>query len=242
MSVVDGPALIVDAALARERPSAATTVIGITGSVAVGKSTLAAAVADTVRARGKTAEVISTDAFLLPNATLVERGVLMRKGFPESFDHAALRALVDALHAGTKGLTVPIYSHLAFDVVAGDLHTLADAEIVVIEGVNVLSELHDVLDLSVYADAPEALVEEWYVERFHELCREAEHDEHSFYRQFAGMSSDQIDQLARRTWEGINLVNLRENIAPSRAVADLVVTMGTGHEVVSVDSREDSPP
>jgi type I pantothenate kinase len=236
MNMIDGSALIVDAALARERPSDATTVIGITGSVAIGKSTFAAAVADAVRARGKTAEVISTDAFLLPNATLVERGVLMRKGFPESFDPAALCALVDALHAGTKGLTVPVYSHLTYDVVAGDRHTLADADIVVIEGLNVLSELHDVLDLSVYLDAPEALVEDWYVTRFHELCREAEHDEHSFYRQFAGMSADQIDQLARRTWEGINLANLRENIAPSRAVADLVVTMGPGHEVASVDS------
>ena len=171
--MIDGPAAIADAALARERPGVATTVIGITGSVAVGKSTIAAEVADNVRARGTTAEVISTDAFLLPNATLVERGVLMRKGFPESYDHEALRTLVDALHAGTKRLTVPIYSHLAFDVVAGDLHTLADADLVVIEGVNVLSELHDVLDLSVYIDAPEKLVEEWYVERFHELCREA---------------------------------------------------------------------
>jgi type I pantothenate kinase len=240
--VIDGPAAIVDAALARERPGRATTVLGITGSVAVGKSTIAAAVADDVQARGKSVEVISTDAFLLPNATLVDRGLLMRKGFPESYDHVAMRALVDALHAGTKGATVPVYSHLLFDVVPGDGRTLADADIVVIEGVNVLAELHDVLDLSVYIDAPEELVEQWYVERFHRLCREAEHDEQSFYRQFVGMSSEQIDQLARRTWEGINLVNLRENIAPSRALADLVVTMGTGHEVVSVNSREDSPP
>lgn len=239
--MIDGPVAIVDAALARERPSGATTVLGITGSVAVGKSVLAASVADTVRASGKTAEVISTDAFLLPNATLVERGVLMRKGFPESYDHVTLRAFVDALHAGTKGVSVPVYSHLLFDVVAGERHTVADADIVVIEGVNVLAELHDMLDLSIYVDAPEQLVEQWYVERFHELCREAEHDEQSFYRQFAGMSSEQIEELARRTWEAINLVNLHENIAPGRALADLVVTMGTGHQVVSVSSREDSP-
>jgi len=216
-------------------------VVGIAGAVASGKSTLAEAVVRLATRVHTASHVVSTDGFLFSNAVLADRGLLARKGFPESYDVGALESFVDAVHSEADEVLVPRYSHEIYDVVPGGSLRVGSDALVVVEGVNTLSALAGRLDLAVYLHAEEADLERWYVARFHELCAEAETDERSFYRQFAAMSFDDIDALARHTWRDVNLVNLRDHIAPSRALADCVVVKGPDHSIVAVEVRDDDP-
>ncbi len=183
------------------------------------------------------AEVVSTDGFLFPNTVLADRGLQMHKGYPESYDVAALRAFADAVRRDDPEIEVPVYSHVTYDIVEGDARTIRTRGAVVVEGVNALGALHERLDLGVYLDAAEADLERWYVTRFRELTDEARSDPSSFYRAFVSRSPEELDELAIRTWRGINLGNLREHIAPTRAFADVVVVKGPDHAVVEL--RED---
>lgn len=236
--MTDAPALLVELAAARVRDDGAPVVVGIAGAVASGKSTLADAIADQAIAQGTHAEVVSTDGFLFPNSELVDKGLLARKGFPESYDVDALRAFVDAVHSGVPEVLVPRYSHLTYDVVAGEPLVLGTDMYVVVEGVNALGALGDRLDLAVYVHAEEEDLERWFVDRFIELCDEASNDPDSFYRQFLSMRPSEIDELARQVWRGVNLVNLRECIAPTRELADCVVVKGPDHSVTDVEMRD----
>jgi type I pantothenate kinase len=239
--MTDAPARLLELALSHPRAEHAPVVVGIAGAVASGKSTLAEAVRRRAAAAGTSAHVVSTDGFLLPNAVLSTRGLLMRKGFPESYDVAGLEAFVDAVHAAATDVPVPQYSHEIYDVVPGEPMSFRSDSLVVVEGVNTLSALAGRLDVGVYLEADEADLERWYVDRFHELCEEAKSDERSFYRRFVAMAFDDIDALARGTWDAVNLVNLREHIAPSRVLADCVVVKGPDHAVVAVEVRDDQP-
>lgn len=236
--MTDAPARLADLAAARARYDGAPVVVGIAGAVASGKSTLANGVAQRAIASGTHTDVVSTDGFLFSNAELMERGLVARKGFPESYDVDALRGFVDAVHSGISEVSVPRYSHLTYDVVGGEPLALGDHACIVVEGVNALGALGDRLDFAIYLHAEEEDLERWYVERFLELCDEAATDERSFYRQFAGMSPSEIDALARQVWRGVNLVNLRECIAPTQEVADCVVVKGSDHTVTNVEMRE----
>ena len=212
-------------------------VVGVAGSVAVGKSTLAAALGDAVAAAGPSVHVLTTDAFLHSNAVLSEQGLLLRKGFPESYDLPALVDFVAAMRARSSAVTVPVYSHDTYDIVDGEADPIPVSDVVVIEGVNALSALGASLDLAVYVDAEERDIETWFLERFHRLCEAARDDERSFYRMFVGMPVEDVDAVARRTWRDVNLVNLHEHIAPSRSYADWVVRKGADHRVLSVDPQ-----
>jgi type I pantothenate kinase len=218
------------AALPRRRGA---VVVAVTGPVAVGKSTLAHAVADAVAASGTRAEVVGTDGFLLPNAVLATRGLAMRKGFPESYETEALRGFLGAVRAGAPGVTVPVYSHETYDVVADDRRAVAAHGVVIVEGVNALSATVGLVDLGVYVDAPETLVEAWYVERFVALCASAGPE--SFYARFAGLDRGEIEAVAREVHRTINLENWRTHIEPTRALADVVVEKGAGHAVERVE-------
>lgn len=213
-------------------------IVGVAGSVAVGKSTLAAALGDAVAAIGPSVHVLTTDAFLHPNSMLAEQGLLMRKGFPESYDLPALVAFVSAMRARSATVTVPVYSHDTYDVVVGERDPIPASDVVVIEGVNALSALGASLDLAIYVDAEEHDIERWFLERFYRMCEAARDDERSFYRMFVGMPIDDVDAIARRTWRDVNLVNLREHIAPSRSYADAVVRKGADHRVLGIDVIE----
>jgi type I pantothenate kinase len=237
--VTDAPERLLELARTRARADGAPVVVGIAGAVASGKSTLAEAVAREAADEGTATHVVGTDGFLLPNAALSDRGLLARKGFPESYDVDALQAFVDSVRAGADGVMVPRYSHEIYDVVPGETVSFSSDAVVVVEGVNTLTALEGRLDLAVYLHAEEVHLERWYLERFHELCEEAMTDERSFYRQFTAMSFEEIDALALMTWREVNLVNLREHIAPSRALADCVVVKGPDHEVVDVEVRDD---
>ena len=213
-----------------------TVVVGIAGAVASGKSTLAVQVRDALVPLG--ADVVSTDGFLLDNATLEARGLLVHKGFPDSYDVEAMTRFVTAVRAGTARVPAPVYSHEIYDVLP-DRHQIVDRpDVVIIEGVNVLSALASLLDLRVYLDADEADLEAWYVKRFFDLVDEARHDPASFYSAFATMPPDQVRAAARSVWRGVNLVNLREFIAPSRALADCVVSKDHDHSVRDLWLRE----
>ena len=209
-------------------PEGRPGVIGLTGSVAVGKTTLAHAIADSLGA-----EVVGTDGFLLPNSVLESRGILDRKGFPETFDARGLLEFVASLRAGADPLEVPTYDHGTYDV--GLPRSMSPVpRIVVLEGINALAQ-PALLDVAVYLDAEEATVIDWYVARFLGLRAAARSDPSSFYGRFLAMTEEEVTRVAHDVWHGVNGPNWHVNIAPQRAWADVVVTKLADHSIGSVD-------
>ncbi len=204
-------------------------VVGIAGGVAVGKSTAAAAVSE-LFAPGRV-EVVATDGFLQPNAVLVASGILHRKGFPESYDAPAVEGFLDAVHRGHPEVTVPVYSHVTYDVLE-ERRRIAPPDVLVLEGVNAL-QFSDRLDVAVYLNASEDAMEDWYVARFLELCETPPPG--SFYAQFDGLDPEALRALASDVWRGVNLVNLREYIRPTLRRAHIVVEKRFDHTVGRVD-------
>lgn len=212
-------------------------IVGVSGAVAVGKTTIATRVADRIASSGTTVRTISTDAFLFPNHVLAERGIEMRKGFPESYDFGALVTVVGAARRG-EAVAIPVYSHATYDVLPGEREVLEPSDVLIIEGVVVLQPpVRDLLDVGVYVDAPEELVKTWFVSRFHRFVADAKDDPSSFYHQLAALDRAQVQAIAEATWDAINGVNLREHIAPSGTTADVVVLKGADHAVLSVGPR-----
>lgn len=238
---LDGRRQAEAALLERALPPAVLTV-GVAGPVASGKSTIASALADRLEARNPslTTGVVSTDGFLRPNADLDEAGLSMRKGFPESYDLDALRALHRAVHAGVSHLSVPVYSHETYDI-APDARVIERPDVLVIEGVNALQGAPDgragpgdLVDVGIYLDVVEATVVDWYVERFVELTEEARSDETSFYAAWAAMPDEGVRQVAREVWDAVNAVNLRDHIEPSRHRADIEIVKAPDHTITQL--------
>jgi type I pantothenate kinase len=218
-------------------------VIGIAGSVAVGKSTTARVLTALLRQTQRTVELVTTDGFLLPNRELAARNIMHRKGFPESYDVKALLAFLGAVKSG-KPASAPIYSHLAYDV-TGDVLEIERPDVLIVEGVNVLDAgasrhtvVSDFFDFSIYVDAPEPLVRAWFLERFHRLRATAFRDPLSYFHRYAAMTDAEAMAFAEHVWETINAVNLRDNIAPTRDRAMLVLEKGADHRIQSVALRE----
>ena len=224
-------------------------IVGLGGSVAVGKSTTAR-VLQALLARWPDhprVDLVTTDGFLHPNEELLARGLMERKGFPESYDVHRLMAFLEEVKRGEPEVRAPVYSHVVYDVVEGEELVLREPDIVILEGLNVLQTgaaaghearfVSDWFDLSIYVDADEADIEQWYVERFYALRATAFSDETSFFRHFAGLGDDELERTARSIWATINGPNLRENILPSRSRADVVLVKGPDHEVRSVRLR-----
>jgi type I pantothenate kinase len=221
----------VDARLPCPRP----VLLGIAGGVGVGKSTLAEGLRARLVDASVPAEVVATDAFLFPNDELERREMTMRKGFPESFDVTALEAFLAAARAGEALLRVPLYSHATYDRVPGGERVLAPADVVIIEGVNaLLPPVVEHLDVAVYLDASQEDMQTWFVDRFLAFCAAARDDEGSFYRGFAGMPVEQQREIAEWTFREINLVNLRDHIAPTKANATVVLSKRSDHSVRDV--------
>jgi type I pantothenate kinase len=230
-------------------PAKVPYVIGLAGSVAVGKSTTARLL-QTLLARWPDhprVELVTTDGFLLPNAELERRGLLARKGFPESYDTAALVRFVAAVKSGQDEVSAPVYSHLSYDVVAGEQVTVRQPDILIVEGLNVLQTgtdpegrdvfVSDFFDFSIYVDAEEEDIKRWYVERFRTLRSTAFTDPRSYFHRYASLDDDEADRTARLVWDTINGPNLRENIAPTRSRADLILRKGSEHLVEHVRLR-----
>lgn len=240
--MIDVPARLAVLVGNRRADAGGPVVVGIAGSVAAGKTTLAQALRVELKKRNVATTVVGTDAFLFPNRVLSERGVIARKGFPESYDVVALLAFVDAVRTSQDGVAIPVYSHETYDIVADGRVTVcpADVDVVVIEGINTLGALAHRLDLAVYIDADEADLARWYLARFREFCRQARGDPTSFYRMFETLDSEEIDAVALETWRSVNLVVLRDHVVPTRALADVVVVKGPDHAVLEL--REDAAP
>ena len=209
--------------------SSPVVVVGIGGPVCVGKTTTSERLRSMLNPIAT--ELVTTDGFLFPAAELDRRGLTMRKGFPESYDDAAIRRFLTEVRHGAAGVVVPVYSHEIYDVVPGDARGLGDAAVVIVEGVNAL-RFSEQLDLGVYIDAPEPVIETWYVERFLHLCAVAAPD--TFYANFAGLDAAGRRVMAHQVWSMVNRVNLEECIEPTRSRAAVVVEKNEDHSVARV--------
>jgi type I pantothenate kinase len=226
-------------------------ILGVAGSVSAGKSTTAR-VLQALLSRwpgSPRVELVTTDGFLLPNATLAERGLMARKGFPESYDTRGLLRFLSDIKAGRRRVEAPVYSHLAYDVVPGASIAIEEPDIVLVEGLNVLQParlppdgghvpfVSDFFDFSVYLDADEALLRAWYVERFMRLRETAFRDPRSYFVKYAALGEAEALDVAGALWDSINLVNLRENIRPTRQRAKLILRKGASHQIEEVSLR-----
>jgi type I pantothenate kinase len=227
-------------------------VIGIGGSVAAGKSTIAR-ILQALLGRWPDhprVDLVTTDGFLFPNAVLEARGLMSRKGFPESYDVKALIGFLAALKAGDDEVHAPVYSHLTYDIVEGGENILRNPDIVIVEGVNVLQTparrgrteasvvVSDFFDFSIYVDASEEDLEDWYITRLLLLRETSLTDPRSYFNFLTRSSEDETRHFGSSVWREINLANLRENIAPSRDRAHLVLEKGNDHRVKRVRLRK----
>jgi len=227
-------------------------IIGIAGSVAAGKSTTARVLQKVLSLFPDRPNValVTTDGFLFPNRILEERGIMNRKGFPESYDTKKLINFLADVKAGKEKLTVPIYSHLEYDVISDQVLEIHNPDIVIVEGINVLqvnlSERHkgpqvfvsDFFDYSIYVHANEKNLLEWYVSRFKELQRTAFQNPHSYFHRYANLSAEESLSLATNIWDLINKPNLIKNILPTRFRANLILEKGSHHFVKGVKLRK----
>lgn len=227
-------------------------VIGIAGSVAVGKSTTARILKELLARWPSSPKVdlITTDGFLHPNAVLRRENLMERKGFPESYDIGALLRFLSAIKAGQSNVKAPRYSHLTYDVLPDEFTIVDRPDILIFEGINVLQPrdlpadgklvpmVSDFFDFSIYIDADERQIHNWYVERFMKLRLTAFRDRNSFFHRYSMISEDAARAIAEGLWENINLKNLRQNILPTRPRADLILRKGSNHMMETVSLRK----
>lgn len=235
-------------AFLRQSGSRVPFVIGVAGSVAVGKSTTARLLQELL-ARWPSSprvDLVTTDGFLHPNTELERRGLMHRKGFPESYDRRALLKFVAQVKAGEPRVEAPVYSHLTYDIVPGERAVVSQPDVLIVEGLNVLqpppSKAHmavsDLFDFAVYVDARTSSIREWYIDRFLALKRGAFQDAASYFHHLARLSDTEGRAYATEVWDRINEPNLLENIVPTRSRADVVLRKDHDHSVRSVLVRK----
>ncbi|SNC74348.1 pantothenate kinase [Kytococcus aerolatus] len=235
-----------------ETPRRIPFIIGVAGSVAVGKSTTARLLHDLMARWPETPRVqlVTTDGFLFPNEELEKRGLMERKGFPESYDRRKLLRFVSAVKAGSPQVSAPVYSHLVYDIVPDEEVVVDQPDVLIVEGLNVLQPpvarkdgsaglaVSDFFDFSVYVDARVEDIKSWYLDRFQKLRRTAFADPESFFHRYASMSAQEAEDFALSVWDAINGPNLQQNIAPTRGRATAVLTKDENHAVHRVLLRK----
>jgi type I pantothenate kinase len=234
-------------------PAKVPYIIGIAGSVAVGKSTMAR-ILQALLSRWPDhpkVDLITTDGFLYPTAVLEQRGLMNRKGFPESYDQRRLVHFLTEIKSGKSEVSAPVYSHLIYDIVQGAEKTVCQPDILIVEGLNVLQSgdprmqprgsrifVSDFFDFSIYIDAEEETIEDWYVARFLKLCETVFRNPDSYFNRYAKLSRPEAMEQAHSIWREINGPNLRDNIQPTRERAQLILRKGAGHSVEEVRLRK----
>lgn len=227
-------------------------IIGIAGSVAAGKSTTARILQALLRQwfGHDSVALVTTDGFLYPNRELEARGLLRRKGFPESYDQQALVRFVYDIKSGKPETRAPVYSHLIYDIVPGEQQVIAQPDVLIIEGLNVLQTVatrprhtpsvfvSDFFDFSIYLDADETLLRRWFLQRFLRLRETAFRDRSSYFHRYTELSEEEAIAFAELIWDEINLVNLRENVLPTRERARLILGKGERHAVEHIRLRK----
>lgn len=227
-------------------------IIGIAGSVAVGKSTTARVLKELLARWPSSPKVdlITTDGFLYPNEILRRENLMERKGFPDSYDVGALLRFLSGIKSGERDVRAPVYSHLTYDVIPNEFVTIDRPDILIFEGINVLQPgklpkdgtfvpfLSDFFDFSIYIDADEDLIHDWYITRFMRLRETAFRNPESFFHRYSQLSTDAARAIAEGLWANINLKNLRENILPTRPRADLILRKGADHLIEEVALRK----
>lgn len=219
-------------------------IIGIAGSVAVGKSTSARIIHSLLKSwpHERKVDLVTTDGFLYPLAELTKKDLLKRKGFPESFDiHSLMNFLCD-LKSGKNNLKVPIYSHLTYDIIPDKFTEIDQPEILILEGLNVLQRnkntsstfVSDFVDFSIYVDASEDLLKSWYIKRFLKFRQGAFADKNSYFHHYSQMPEHEVIKIAEDIWHNINGLNLKENILPSKNFANLTLSKGYDHKITEV--------
>ena len=226
-------------------PSHVPFVIGVAGSVAVGKSTTARLLQVLLERWDShpKVELVTTDGFLYPTKILQDRGLMSRKGFPESYDRRALMRFVTDVKSGKEVVRAPLYSHVSYDIVPDEYQMVNQPDILILEGLNVLQTgptlmISDLFDFSVYVDARVETIEKWYINRFLGLRHTAFREPGAHFAAYADMNDEQAFAQAREIWQSINLPNLVENILPTRVRASLVLRKGADHTVEKVRMRK----
>lgn len=226
-------------------------IIGVAGSVAVGKSTTARVLQKllSLTPGNPKVELITTDGFLYPNEELERRGILNKKGFPESYDAKKLLAFLSGVKSGRDDLEVPVYSHLYYDIIKDKVYSFSRPDILIVEGINVLQVstskkvrrrvfVSDFFDFSIYVDASEKNLRQWYLERFKKLQQTAFSNPESYFHQYASYPEDKLMEFANQVWDEINLPNLEQNILPTRFRANLILEKSECHFVRGVRIRK----
>ncbi len=225
-------------------------IIGVAGSVAVGKST-SSRILQTLLARWPghpRVDLINTDGFLLPTAELEKRDIMHRKGFPESYDRHALLTFLSDIKSGRRNVFAPVYSHLQYDIIPGEFTTVDQPDVLIVEGLNVLQGnarageprifVSDFFDFSIYVDAGEEVIKQWYVSRFLTFRGSVFKQKNAYFSHFANLTEEEAITTASGIWDSINLVNLRENIKPTRQRADLILHKNADHAIDGVQLRK----
>lgn len=226
-------------------------IIGIAGSVAVGKSTTARVLKKVLSLlpHKPKVELVTTDGFLYPNKVLLEKNIMNRKGFPESYDTKKLLHFLSAIKSGMSNISVPMYSHLEYDVLPDEEQTINEPDILLLEGINVLQVnsqkgqnnkvfVSDFFDFSIYVDALEKDIISWYINRFESLRATAFQDPTSYFHKYADMTLKESRNMATQIWNEINKPNLHDNILPTKYRADLILQKGSDHFVESIKVRK----
>jgi type I pantothenate kinase len=231
-----------------ERAKPVPFIIGVAGSVAVGKSTVSRLLKELLSRWEGTPKValVTTDGFLYPNKELEKRSLMDRKGFPESYDRLALIKFVSDVKSGKKEVSAPVYSHLTYDIIPGEQVVVDSPDVLIIEGLNVLQApgpdqditLSDFFDFKIFVDAETQNISKWFLNRFHALRESAFTNPESYFHRYAEMPLEKALARATEIWETINLPNLTENILPTRSRATLVLKKGDNHRVESVLLRK----
>jgi type I pantothenate kinase len=231
-----------------DRSAKVPFIIGVAGSVAVGKSTTARVLRELLARwpNHPKVDLITTDGFLYPNRVLKSRGLMLRKGFPESYDVKRLLEFVANVKSGIAEVAAPVYSHLLYDIVPGELQWVRQPDIMILEGLNVLQTgtvphrtkppvfVSDFFDFSIYVNAKPSHIQTWYVERFLTLCGTAFQNPESYFHRFASLTRDEARQTSRQIWHDINELNLKQNILPTRSRADLILDKSADHSIQRV--------